>query len=91
MQIHADVSNVVVNVPSNPQSPTLGSAILASVAAGLFKNLDDAVASMVHYAKRISPDAEAHARYQRIFRQYQKAYGVCGDWMRETSAAIGSL
>lgn len=86
MQIHADVSNVVVNVPKNPQSPTLGSAILAAVAAGLFKNFDDAVASMVQYSKRIEPNLENHEKYKKYFAQYQKAYDKFGDWMRETSS-----
>ncbi len=86
MQIHADVSNVVVNVPKNPQSPTLGSAILAAVAAGLFPNFDQAVASMVQYSKRIEPIAANHEIYKQYFAQYQKAYDTFGSWMAETSA-----
>lgn len=91
VQIHADVSNVVVNVPKNPQSPTLGSAILATVAAGLYKDMDEAVANMVQYAKRITPNPENHEKYKKIFSQYQKAYGECGEWMRETTAMFGRL
>lgn len=86
MQIHADVSNVVVNVPTNPQSPTLGSAILAAMAAGLFDSFDDAVQHMVKYSKRIEPNAHNHEIYKKYFAQYQKAYEKFGDWMRETSA-----
>ena len=88
MQIHADVSNVTVNVPENPQSPTLGSAILAAVSAGFYPTLKDAVNGMVRYAKRIEPSAENHAKYEKFFAQYQKAYGKFGDWMRETSALV---
>lgn len=91
VQIHADVSNVVVNVPKNPQSPTLGSAILAAVAAGLYKSMDEAVENMVQYAKRIAPNPENHAKYKKIFEQYQKAYEQCGNWMRETTACFRSL
>ncbi len=86
MQIHADVSNVVVNVPKNPQSPTLGSAILAAMAAGLFEDFDDAVKHMVQYAKRIEPIPENHEKYKKYFAQYQKAYETFGQWMRDTSA-----
>ena len=86
MQIHADVSNVVINVPKNPQSPTLGSAILATVAAGLYDSFDDAVKAMVQYSKRIEPNPENHEKYKKYFAQYQKAYDTFGDWMRETSA-----
>ncbi|HIY08672.1 MAG TPA: xylulose kinase [Firmicutes bacterium] len=86
MQIHADVSNVVVNVPENPQSCTLGSAILATLAAGIYKDPDEAVAHMVRYAKSIKPIPENHEKYKKIFAQYQKAYDEWGSWMRETSA-----
>ena len=86
MQIHADVSNVVVNVPENPQSCTLGSAILATLAAGIYKDVDEAVAHMVRYAKSIKPIPENHEKYKKIFAQYQKAYEEWGGWMRETSA-----
>ena len=91
VQIHADVSNVVVNVPKNKQSPTLGSAILAAVAAGLYANMDEAVENMVQYAKRVEPNPENHEKYKRIFAQYRKAYGACGEWMRETTAMFGEL
>lgn len=86
MQIHADVSNVIVNVPEDPQSPALGSAILATLAAGVYDNIDDAVSHMVRYKKRILPNAENHKCYQEYFKQYQKVYGLFSPWMRETSA-----
>lgn len=86
MQIHADVSNVTVNVPGNPQSPTLGSAILATVAAGCYSSVAEAVEHMVRYAKVIKPDPENHEKYRAYFAQYQKAYEQCGGWMRDTSA-----
>lgn len=86
MQIHADVSNVVINVPETSQPCTLGSAILAGKAAGFFKDWDDAIDCMVKYKKRIKPIPENHEKYKMLFDQYKKAYGVCGDWMRETTA-----
>ncbi len=89
MQIHADVSNVVVHVPENPQSPTLGSAIIAAKAAGFYDTLEEASAGMVRYAKSIRPNLENHEKYRRIFAQYQKAYGSCGEWMKETRLSFG--
>ena len=86
MQIHADVSNVTVKVPENPQSPTLGSAILAAVAAGMYPDLKSAVNGMVRYSKSIKPNLENHEKYKKYFAQYQKAYDKFSDWMRETSA-----
>jgi ribulokinase len=91
MQIHADVSNVVIHVPSNPQSCVLGSAILAAFAAGKFGSIPEAAGSMVHYAKEVRPDPENHEKYQRIFAQYAKAYEECGDWMHETTRTLKNV
>lgn len=87
IQIHADVSNVTIHVPKNPQAPTLGGAILAAVAAGLY-SVDEAVEHMVHYERVIRPNPENHRKYQRLFAQYRKAYDAFGDWMRETTAVF---
>jgi ribulokinase len=85
MQIHADVSNIAINVPENPQSSCLGSAILAAVTAGFYTSIQEAADNMVRFNKRIEPDLENHKKYREIFKQYQKAYGELGNWMRETS------
>jgi sugar (pentulose or hexulose) kinase len=85
MQIHADVSNIAINVPENPQSSCLGSAILAAVTAGFYTSIQEAADNMVRFNKRIEPDFENHKKYREIFKQYQKAYGELGNWMRETS------
>lgn len=87
MQIHADVSNVTIHVPKNPQAPTLGAAILAAVAAGIY-TVDEAVARMVHYSHVIHPNPENHEKYQKIFARYQAVYDTLGDWMRETTATF---
>ena len=89
MQIHADVSNVNIHVPENPQIPTMGSAIIAAKAAGFYNTLEDAAASMVRYSKTIRPNAKNHEAYKKIFAQYQKAYPQCGQWMKETRLAYG--
>ena len=86
MQIHADVSNVPVNVPEDPQSMALGSAILATKGAGIYNTFEEAVAHMVRYNKRVEPIPENHEIYRKYFAQYRKVYGTFGEWMRETSA-----
>ena len=89
MQIHADVSNVPINVPEDPQVMALGSAILATVGAGIYKTFEEAVEHMVRYDKRVEPIPENHAIYKKYFAQYRKVYDLFGDWMRETSALNG--
>jgi len=85
MQIHADVSNVVINVPENPQVPCVGCAVLAAVAVGEYDSIEEATAKMVRFNKRIVPNKDKHEIYKKIFTQYKKAYLQFGDWMRETS------
>ncbi len=88
LQIHADVSNVAVNIPEVAQGPSLGSAILASVAAGVYGSIPEAAEHMVRFKQRIEPNAENHEKYQLIAAQYRKAYAQFGDWMRDTSKLL---
>lgn len=86
MQIHADVSNTVINVPEVAQAPSLGSAILASVAAGAYKSIPEAAENMVRYKTRIEPNPENHEKYKALSQQYQLAHPQFGDWMRKTTS-----
>ncbi|RBN36270.1 xylulose kinase, partial [Priestia megaterium] len=49
LQIHADVSNISINVPEDNQVACLGSAILASVAGGAYKDIEEAATNMVRF------------------------------------------
>lgn len=81
MQIHADVSNVKINVPKNPQSMTLGSALLAAVAAGWYDDVHEAAAHMVTYEKVIKPNPDNHKKYKELFEYYQSTYPEIKQWM----------
>ncbi|MNC32437.1 Ribulokinase [compost metagenome] len=85
LQIHADVSNVIVNVPSEPQAPCLGAAICVATAAEVYPGLKEAVQAMVTFDKVIKPNPDNHARYKRYFEQYRKIYPNFKDWMHETT------
>ncbi len=86
MQIHADVSNAVINIPTVSQAPSLGSAILASMAANAYKTIHDGVDHMVRYKDRIEPNQRNHETYRQLAEQYRKAYPLFQEWMKETSA-----
>ena len=77
-KLHADVSNVAINVPEEVQAPSLGSAILASVAAGAYNTIEEAVGNMVRFNKTVQPNRKNHERYVDIFKQYEKAYSEFG-------------
>lgn len=85
LQIHADVSNITIKVPENPEAPLLGSAILAGVGAGVFQGIEEGVEQMVRIKDTIIPNQENHEKYKEIAEQHRKIYPEFGDWMRETT------
>lgn len=89
LQIHADVSNIPIFIPKVSQAPTLGSAILASVAAGIYKDSFEAIQHMVSYKKVIEPIYENHKKYQEIFEKYRDVYPNFKDWMHATTLTKG--
>jgi FGGY-family pentulose kinase len=74
MQIHADVSGKPITIPEEQQAVTLGSAIAATVAAGIHQDLAGAAEVMVRTRKVVEPDLAAHARYADMVGQYEETY-----------------
>ena len=85
LKIHADVSNVRVRVPKDPQSVGLGAAITVTVAAGIYPNLQEAVQNMVRFDRVIEPDAANHRVYKQLFEQYRTLYPDFKPWMHKTT------
>jgi FGGY-family pentulose kinase len=88
MQIHADVSNIPINIPKVQDAPLLGSAILAAVASGLYKTVREATENMVHISDRIEPEAANHEAYGFFVDQYVRSYGQLAELMHETTDFI---
>ncbi len=81
MQMHSDVSNVPIVFTDVTEGPLLGSAMMGSVAAGVFDSLKDAADAMVHEVKSIQPNAEAHEEYQFNYQAYLDTYPALKDLM----------
>ncbi len=88
MQIHADVSNIPINIPKVQDAPLLGSAVLAAVAAGLYPSVKAAAENMVHVSDRIVPDSKNHETYRFFVKQYIKSYQQLAGLMHETTDYI---
>jgi xylulokinase len=81
MQIKADVTGRPVRRVLAPEATALGAALLAGVAAGVFRDLDDAVGRAVELApepfvpdeQRQSLYAESYARYRSLYRGVEGA------------------
>ncbi len=75
MQIVSDVLNMPIKVASSDQTCALGSAMAASVVAGVHKDIASAQDSMGRgFEKEYHPDPERAAKYETLFRKY-KALG----------------
>lgn len=74
MQIHADVTGKKITIPAEQQAVSLGSAIAATVGAGIYDDLNQAADHMVTIKKVIEPIAEHHEAYKEYVRQYEATY-----------------
>ena len=83
MQIHADVANLPIYVPKNPEASLVGSAIAAAVASGFYSNLREASNAMVHILDKIEPNPENHSLYQSYLEKYIELYWKLRDLVYE--------
>jgi ribulose kinase len=91
MQLHADVSDVPVSIPKEPEGPVLGAAMLAAVGAGIHPDLATAAAEMVHVERTIEPDQSRHQQYGFFMDRYTELYPATRDVMhRVTSHVAGA-
>lgn len=91
LQIHADVSNVRVNVPSDTNATCLGCAIACAAMLGIYPSLFEAVDNMVRYERTYVPDPIRHEKYRKLYQLYKELYPLLKDWMhreKETAEEI---
>ena len=91
LQIHADVSNVRVNVPSDTNATCLGCAIACAAMLKIYPSLSAAVDNMVRYERTYVPDRIRHEKYSKLYQLYKELYPLMKDWMhreKETAEEI---
>ena len=72
-QMAADVLGITLKTAESSDS-SLGSAMLAGIAAGVFKNPSDAVAKCVKPKSVTVPNPENTEKYREIFGEYKKIH-----------------
>ena len=73
MQIVADVLNMPIKVVSSEQTCALGSAMAASVVAGVYTDISTAQKAMGGgFDKEYQPDPERAKKYEILFRKYRE-------------------
>lgn len=78
-QILADVFNVRTEVINSKEGPAFGAAILASVACGLYKTVDEACEKLIKVTGTIEPNEENVQKYDKIYSVYRGMYDVLKD------------
>ena len=74
MQMKADMLNVPVKALKVAEAGTVGSAMLTGIAAGCFKDLEDAAAHMVEEKSIFYPNQEMNEKYMKVYERYRKLY-----------------
>ena len=69
-QILADVTAVPVSVPTSQESTSLGAALMAGVATGVFGDHHRAIAAMSQVERHYEPVAEQSRIYENDYRMY---------------------
>jgi L-ribulokinase len=88
-RVYANVLNKPVLVPQQ-EVTSLGSAIFAFLAAGVFKTIEDAQNALCPSFRTIEPEPAQAAVYERVFALYRKLYFGLGD-PRSGPVAIGDV
>ena len=69
-QIKADTCGLPVVTLQGEDAAIRGDAMLAGVAAGVYSDLDEAIAAMVTIGERYAPDPTAHRAYDAAYARY---------------------
>jgi L-ribulokinase len=77
-RVYANVLGVPVLVPERPVT-SLGSALFAFMAAGVFASLEEAQQALCPPYRTIEPDPAEQAVYDEIYAMYRRLYFAFGD------------
>ncbi|PJE55824.1 FGGY-family carbohydrate kinase [Marinomonas sp. BSi20584] len=72
MQMLADLTGMLVDIPSLDETGSLGAALVAMVGVGQYESIESGLAAMAIDAKRIEPNPAHYHAYQRKYRRYLK-------------------
>lgn len=76
-KIVANVLNLKVDVIESEEGPAMGGAMLAAVACGEFKSVEEAAARVVKIVDTVEPDPELAEKYEARYAQFKEIYPAC--------------
>jgi xylulokinase len=81
LQIKADIFGVPFVRPRVVEASTLGAAMLAGVATGVFATPAEAVGRCVHRERIFEPDSRRHRIYRDRLEKYRCLYPLLEDFL----------
>ena len=76
-KIIANVLNLKVDVLESEEGPAMGGAMLAAVACGEYKSVEEIAAKVVKIVETVEPEADLVEKYQERYRKFKEIYPVC--------------
>ena len=73
----ANILNLKVDVIESEEGPALGGAMLAAVACGEYKNVEEAAAKIVKIIDTVEPEKELVKKYDERYQQFRQIYPAC--------------
>lgn len=73
----ANILNIKVEVLETEEGPSLGGAMLAAVACGEYKNVEEAAAKIVKVVGTVEPEKELAEKYEARYQQFKNIYPAC--------------
>lgn len=73
----ANILNLKVDVIESEEGPALGGAMLAAVACGEYKSVEEIAAKVVKVVDTVEPDAELVSKYNARYEQFRQIYPMC--------------
>lgn len=70
----ANIMNVTVESINSEEGPGYGSAILAAVGCGAFRNVEEAGEKLIRVVDEITPEPELVAKYEEKYKVFRKLY-----------------
>ena len=91
-QIYADVTGRTFKLAGSAQSPALGSAMHAAVAAGIYADIQAAAEKMGKLSEEVvSPIAENRAAYDALYAEYKVLYDYFGRGSNDVMKRLKTL
>lgn len=73
----ANILNLKVDVIESEEGPALGGAMLAAVACGEYKNVEEAAAKIVRIVDTVEPEEELVKKYDERYQRFRQIYPAC--------------